>query len=137
MRWSVKRCFVKRLRRKRDWMKRGFCHRPFRAILQVRWMYSLHWLATRRGLAVSGRARGVPMRLMVGLVMAFAAAAADAQEAKIRNIRYSSWESGERAIIITVETDKDLIECIGYKVGVPVVSSNGSATARIARVTLQ
>lgn len=72
------------------------------------------------------------MSQIIGLLfMAFSTVVAHAQETRISNVEYR-----ERALVITVESDKDLVECSFYKNGVQVVTASGSTAARIANVTL-
>lgn len=68
--------------------------------------------------------------------LATAAPLALAEEVKIANIEYPSHLYGEGGVVVTVESEKNKVECVAYRDGIPVGSGSGYTTARIANVTV-
>jgi hypothetical protein len=78
------------------------------------------------------------MRRMIGLLFpAFSVAASHAQEVRVRDLEHRSPGYGEVEFVLTVESDRALVECVASKNGVPISRGSASTTARIAKVTMR
>lgn len=76
------------------------------------------------------------MKWIAACALVTAGTLAHAGEAKVHNIEYPSRLYGEYSAVITVESDKDKVECVAYRDGVPVGSGSGYTTAGIANVAV-